>query len=237
MFGLWGKKTILESGILARGTDNHSHILFGVDDGVKKAEDSLKILKFLEEAGVETLWLTPHIMEDVPNTTEKLKARFAELQAMYNGPIVLNLAAEYMMDTLYSERLAADDLLLHGGERVLIETSAASPPVDFWGMIDTTMKKGYRPILAHPERYLYLRPQDYDRLHDMGVLMQLNLPSVAQTYGKAVKARALYLLKKDYYCMFGSDCHRYRAIETQYNAKVLSKDTVIRLGNIKKGIR
>ncbi|MBQ9185889.1 MAG: capsular biosynthesis protein [Bacteroidales bacterium] len=236
MLGLWNsKKTILESGILKGATDNHSHILYGVDDGVKTVEDSLRILGFLEEAGVETLWLTPHIMEDVPNTSEALKARFSELKKVYNGHIQLHLAAEYMMDTLYEQRLHDRDLRLHGGDRVLIETSAVAPPVGFWDIVSDTMKSGYRPILAHPERYVYMSPSDYDRLHKMGVLLQLNLPSLAGVYGEHVKIRAMDLLNKGYYCMWGSDCHRFRAIEGQYNAKFLKSGVIEMLEKIKTG--
>ena len=60
---------------------------------------------------METLWLTPHIMEDVPNTTEAIRARFEELKAVYGGGLQLHLAAEYMIDTLFEERLSNRDLL------------------------------------------------------------------------------------------------------------------------------
>ncbi|MDE5870657.1 MAG: capsular biosynthesis protein, partial [Muribaculaceae bacterium] len=69
-----------DSGMLAGLTDWHSHVLPGVDDGIKTMEESLEVLRHFDAKGVETLWLTPHIMEDYPNTTEKLRARFDELQ-------------------------------------------------------------------------------------------------------------------------------------------------------------
>lgn len=237
MFGLFGskRKSLLEGSILAGATDNHSHILYGVDDGVKTVEESLKILHFYEEAGVETLWLTPHIMEDVPNTTAGLKARFAELQAVYDGPIKLKLAAEYMIDTLYVERLRAQDLLLHGGDRVLVETSTWSPPIDLWEILDETLKAGYRPLIAHPERYRYMQKKDYERLRKMGCLMQLNLPSIVGVYGETTQQKAQDLLDKGYYIMFGSDCHRFRALDAQTQAKVLKADTLKQLEALKQG--
>ena len=73
------KKTIAESGLLKGCTDFHSHILPGVDDGVDSMEEALRILQSYEAAGVKRLWLTPHIMEDIPNTPENLHTRFAEL--------------------------------------------------------------------------------------------------------------------------------------------------------------
>lgn len=95
----WSKKeTIKESRVLLGNTDHHSHILPGVDDGVETMAETLRILETYEKLGIETLWLTPHIMEDTPNTPERLSSRFAELTALYKGNIRLHLAAEYMID-------------------------------------------------------------------------------------------------------------------------------------------
>ena len=111
------------SSLLSGFTDHHSHILPGVDDGVKKMEVSLQVLQRYEEIGIAEVWCTPHIMEDIPNTTEGLKARFAELCAAYQGSIKLHLAAEYMLDGLFEERLEQGDLLTLGGEgnQLLVE--------------------------------------------------------------------------------------------------------------------
>lgn len=86
-------------------TDYHSHILPGVDDGVQTMDESLEILRLYEEQGIKSVWLTPHIMEDIPNTTAHLRDRFAELQAAYTGGVQLHLAAENMLDNLFEERL------------------------------------------------------------------------------------------------------------------------------------
>ena len=92
------KHTIAASGILAGTTDHHSHILPGVDDGVDTMDEALRILAAYETLGIKELWLTPHIMEDIPNTPQKLQARFEELKTAYTGNIRLHLAAEYMID-------------------------------------------------------------------------------------------------------------------------------------------
>ena len=180
------------------------------------------------------LWLTPHTMEDVPNTTEGLKARFAELQAVYHGGITLHLASEYMIDTLFTQRLEARDLLLHGTNKVLVETSTWSPPVGFWETLGDIMVSGYTPILAHPERYRYLEDKDYARLHEMGVLMQLNLPSIIGHYGPGSVQRAMKLLDKGWYCMVGSDCHRSKVIRDWYSRPVLSKKILAQLEPLMK---
>lgn len=224
--GLFSHKySISEKRLLEGATDHHSHILFGVDDGVSNPDDSLAILETLEGQGLRSLWLTPHTMEDVPNTTEGLRARFEELKAMYHGPIELHLASEYMMDELFEKHLADKDFLFHREEgSVLMETSTWSGPYNFWDMIDRTMRSGFRPVLAHPERYEYMGEKEYSRLHGMGVRLQLNYPSLLGYYGEHVRDKAAMILRKGWYDMAGSDCHRHRSIRHQLEAKVLKKD-------------
>jgi tyrosine-protein phosphatase YwqE len=229
------RRSVLESGLLKGAVDNHSHILYGLDDGVKTQEDSLSILRFLANAGVTDLWLTPHVMEDVPNTTEGIRARFEELKAAYTGGIRLHLAAEYMIDTLFEERLAQKDLLTHGEDTVLVETSAVAPPINFWEILEQMRATGFRAIIAHPERYRYMEKADYRRLHEMGCFLQLNLPSVVGFYGTSARERAEFLLDKGWYSMAGSDCHRFHALHTQYVVKELKKKTISRLAPLMGG--
>lgn len=236
MFGLFHRrKSILESGLLKGAVDNHSHILFGLDDGVKTLENSLAILAFLEEQGVSEVWFTPHIMEDVPNTTEAIRTRFGELKSSYQGGLKLNLAAEYMVDTLFEERLSNRDLLLHGDDTVLVETSSVAPPINLWEILEKMLKMGYRPLVAHPERYRYMDKSDYRRLHEMGCLLQMNLPSIVGFYGGSARERAMDLLDKGWYAMVGSDCHRFRALQAQYGAQELKKDTIGKLAPLMGG--
>ena len=236
MLGLFNRRrSLLESGLLKGAVDQHSHILYGLDDGVKTQEDSLAILRFLEEQGVSEVWFTPHVMEDVPNTTEGIRARFEELESVYRGGLRFHLAAEYMIDTLFEERLAARDLLTHGNDTVLVETSAVAPPINLWEVLETMRKAGYRPLIAHPERYRYMDKTDYKRLHDMGCVLQMNLPSIVGFYGESARERALDLLDKGWYSMVGSDCHRYRAIQAQYAARELKKDTLRKLAPLMGG--
>ena len=113
--------SLRDSGIFEGFTDFHSHILPGVDDGVQTMEESLAILREYESLGVQAVWLTPHIMEDIPNTTAHLKARFSELQAAYTGSVRLYLAAENMLDNLFLERLERNDVLPigEGGDQMV----------------------------------------------------------------------------------------------------------------------
>ena len=203
------------SSLLTNFTDHHSHILPGVDDGVKKMETSLKVLEQYEQLGIAEVWCTPHVMEDIPNTTEKLQARFAELCEAYQGPIKLHLAAEYMMDALFEERLEQGDLLKLGdeGNQVLVETSYFTPPMGMDLILRRIKQKGLYPVLAHPERYVYMGNDRYTALKNEGIRFQLNLSSVSGAYGSEAKDKARWLLKQDYYNLAGSDLHSLRNME------------------------
>lgn len=233
MFGFFNSRCSLdESGLLKGFVDNHSHVLYGVDDGVRTLEESLQILTLMEETGVRKLWCTPHIMEDVPNKTQDLKDRFEQLKEAWKGSVELELASENMIDNLFVERLAKKDFLLHGENKLLVETSTWAAPLDFWNIIDNIFDAGYIPIIAHPERYGYMKMEDYSRLMEKGALLQMNLASIIGVYGEAVAKRAQNMLSKGMYSMTGTDCHRFRALEGQVTCKILSKSTVSMLSKI-----
>lgn len=233
MFGFFNSSCSLdESGLLKGFVDNHSHVLYGVDDGVRTLEESLKILTLMEEAGVRKLWCTPHIMEDVPNKTQDLKDRFEQLKEAWKGSVELELASENMLDNLFVERLAKKDFLLHGENKLLVETSTWAAPLDFWNIIDNILDAGYIPVIAHPERFGYMKMEDYSRLMEKGALLQMNLASIIGVYGEAVAKRAQNMLSKGMYSMTGTDCHRFRALEGQIACKILSKSTVSMLSKI-----
>lgn len=203
------RRSLIDSGILNGYTDYHSHILPGVDDGIRTLKESLEALDRMEAWGVNTLWLTPHIMEDIPNATEHLRERYKELKAAYTGKIELHLAAEYMMDNLFEERLRQKDLLPIGGDgnHLLVETSYFNPPIDLYSTLEEIKQQGYHPLLAHPERYAYMDEKDYRKLKERHIKFQLNLPSLAGMYGKTVQKKAAFLLKKGMYDVSGTDIH------------------------------
>lgn len=226
-------RSLQESGVLSGAVDRHTHILWGVDDGIRTQEDTLAVLAYVESLGITDLWCTPHIMEDVPNTTEGLKARFAELQAVYDGPVRLHLAAEYMMDNLLDERLAKRDLLLMDDDTLLVETSTVSAPYDINGTLSAIMSAGYTPLFAHPERCRFLCEKDFEQIHAKGVKFQMNLGSLIGYYGPSAKRKAEWLLEKGWYSAFGSDCHRLRSIQEQFSRKELSRKVVDRVKEIR----
>ena len=202
--------SLAESGLFEGFTDWHSHILPAVDDGVRSVEEALEILHGYEAPGMKTVWLTPHIMEDMPNTPESLKRKFEELQTAYSGRIELHLAAEHMLDNLFDERLDGNDLLPIGrrGNHLLVETSYFNPPLDLEGTLCRIRSRGYYPLLAHPERYVYMSRKDYRRLHEAGVRFQLDLFTLAGMYGKRAMECAGWLLEQGFYDAAGTDIHR-----------------------------
>lgn len=204
------KQTLEESGFFRGFTDWHCHILPGVDDGVQTMEEALQILAEYERLGVKEVWLTPHIMEDIPNTTQHLRERFKELQATYQGNVVLNLASENMLDKLFEERLEKNDLLPLGkdGKHQLVETSYFNPPMGLNNILLRIKAKGYYPILAHPERYIYMKDDDYKQLKSMGIKFQLNLFSIHGMYGKEAQKKAHRLQKGRMYEYTGTDLHQ-----------------------------
>lgn len=209
------KITIAHSQLLADGTDHHSHILPGVDDGLCTMEDALMALERYQETGIRDLWLTPHIMEDFPNTPASLQERFDALRAAYTGPITLHLAAEYMIDNLFDELLNAGNLLPigEGGNHLLVETSYFTPPMQLHDTLQRIKSRGYHPLLAHPERYVYMDNEQYRTLHESGVRFQLNLLSLAGGYGRTAEKKAGWLLKNNMYTVAGSDLHNIDALE------------------------
>lgn len=219
--------SLADSGIFQGFTDWHCHLLPGVDDGVQTMEETLQILSLYEQLGIKEVWLTPHIMEDMSNTTSALKARFEELKAAYQGNIALHLASENMLDSLFDGRLEKNDLLPLGkdGKHLLVETSYFNPPMGLNNILLRIKSKGYIPVLAHPERYNYMDEGDYRQLKEMNVKFQLNLFSLTGAYGTEVRKKTEWLLKNGFYDLTGSDTHSLAVLEsTIYKQKILQTD-------------
>ena len=221
--------TLLSSGIFRGLTDWHSHLLPGVDDGVQSLSESLAALAYYEQIGVSEVWLTPHIMEDIPNTSSELRTVFEELKEAYKGSIKLHLASENMIDNLFDQRLEVDDLLpLGDNKNLLVETSYFNPPMNFYKRLERIKDCGYTPVLAHPERYVYMGRSDYQRLKSMGILFQLNLPSLSGMYGPEARRKAEKLLNNGYYHLVGTDIHSLKVHQQQLGTS-LSKATITKL--------
>ena len=233
MWLLSNKVKVVDSGLLEGFRDCHCHLLPGVDDGVKELHETLKILERWLALGVREVWLTPHIMEDMPNKTQELKERYENLKTVAPKGIALRLAAENMMDKLFSERLDERDLMPLGqdGKYLLVETSYYNPPMDMQRLFERIKESGYIPVLAHPERDQYMEMDDYNRWKQRGVRLQLNVPSLVGAYGPEVQHKAQKLLEKEMYDYCGTDTHSMRFVEYFLDSKI-SKKTVRKVQQI-----
>lgn len=233
MWLLSNKVLVKESGLLEGFCDYHCHLLPGVDDGVQELAETLDILRLWETVGVREVWLTPHMMEDIPNTTNTLRERFEELGQAYEGSITVRLAAENMLDNLFAERFATGDVLTLGmGEKtLLVETSYYNPPINMNQVIANIKAKGYTPLLAHPERYQYMGMDDYVGWKREGVLLQLNIPSLIGAYGPMVQKKARLLLENGLYDCAGTDTHSLSSAELFLDS-LINKKTVERVRRI-----
>lgn len=228
------RRKVIESGIFVGLCDCHTHILPAIDDGIRTNDEALKALAYYEELGVSTVVLTPHIMEVYPdNSAAMLRAKFEEFKREYKGNITLSLGAEYMLDSSFYSHLESGDLLPIFEDHLLVEMSYVAASMNLEQTVESVISKGYFVILAHPERYLYLTKPEYKRLKDMGVLFQLNLPSLLGGYGSAVRERSEWLIKNGLYDFIGSDIHSQSYISGIYTRSKLSRKIISSIHDIK----
>lgn len=231
MFGISWKTNILKSDLLLGMTDLHAHLLPGVDDGIQTWDEAQRAVDWLYALGTRRMYLTPHVMEELGNTAASLRERFDEWQARISGPMHFRLAAEYMLDNGFA-RQRKEGLLTLDERHLLIETSYMAPPMDLEGILYDLQTDGYELILAHPERYMYMDDEQYDRLRDCGIQFQLNLMSLAGTYGRLPQMKATRLLDAGAYCYVGSDFHRQEAYASSLQRLYFNKrrhDALVRL--------
>ena len=228
MFFFTSSKKISDSGLLNGYTDYHCHLLPGVDDGSQKMSHTLRLLKMMKEQGVEHVWFTPHIMEDMPNEPQQLREVFDQVMKELEGhPSIvswigkLSLAAENMLDNNFSFERAKQ--LSLPDNHILVETSYFTPPYNLQGKINDIMTAGMYPMLAHPCRYQYMNEKDYESWRAKRVHFQLNLPAACGLYGKDVQKKAFWLLDNGYYSVTGTDTHSIHGYQGFLDAKLPRK--------------
>lgn len=216
------KYNLIKSGLLKGMTDVHSHILPGVDDGSPDLPTSLSLLQYMEQLEFQQVWLTPHIMEDYPTSKEQLQQQFTALTQKHQGPLTLHLASEYMMDAAFTPKLKGE-LLSVGDHHLLVETSYMSPPTGLQDILMEIWNAGYQPLIAHPERYLYMDERDYQQLKEKGYSFQLNLMSLSGYYGSRPKAISEKLLLQGMYTFVGTDLHHLERYQPMLDALKLPR--------------
>ncbi len=223
---LFGVKEHFESQDIL--VDMHSHILFGLDDGAKTIDDSIALLQKSIQFGYKKMICTPHIMGDFyRNSYDTIKPRLDAVneEIVKKGlDIKVDFAAEYYLDEFFIEKLDANEKLLTFGDNyLLVETSYMNKPHNFDEAVFKILTKGYKLVLAHPERYVYLF-NDFKFLRDVhskGVYFQLNLLSLAGYYSGTSQKIAELLIDENMVSFIGTDCHAMKHMDLMAKVKTL----------------
>jgi len=203
-------------------TDIHNHILPGIDDGAQNIEDSIGLLEKFRDLGIKKFIATPHIMNDYyPNTPETINNSLSLLRKGINDNenlknTEIRFAAEYMMDQNFLDLLKSEKLLTLKENLVLVEMSYFQAPINLNEILFKLQTNGYKPVLAHPERYAFYHSKDlskYEELKNRGCLFQLNTLSLTPHYGSNMQKTAYELLENGMIDFIGSDTHRIQHIE------------------------
>ena len=201
--------------------DVHSHLIPGIDDGVSSMEESLEILRSMSKMGYQKAITTPHVMSDFyPNTTEDIRKRVKQLRVEVDAAGIdmeVDAAAEYYLDEHLMQMLEEKkELLTFGDQYLLFETSFLNEPAYLREGIFQIISNGMKPVLAHPERYIYVqnRPEMLKDLRDRGLLLQINTISLSGYYSKGARKLAELLIDEKAVSFLGTDCHSKKHLET-----------------------
>lgn len=215
---LWFRKK--EIGRLPFVTDMHAHLVPGIDDGSQSVESSVEMLGRMAEWGIERLIPTPHVTEDTfENTPATIDSAWDELHGAVvvagTGVELLPPSAEYRVDSFFLNQLEAGNVRPLSGRYILIENGYHQEPWDFDNVVFDLRNRGYIPVLAHPERYIYYHtsPDSYRRLASLDMLLQCNILSLAGYYGKEIKRVAHQLVDDGQVAFLGSDMHAMRHVD------------------------
>lgn len=203
------------------GTDMHSHLVPGIDDGAEDAEMSLAMIRRMKELGWSKLITTPHVQREFyDNDSEKIRLHFERHQRFIadqrlGGIELAGVAAEYYLDNFFMMSVLPEEQLLPFAKNyVLVEVSMAGWPRTFSDMVFSIQSRGLVPVLAHPERYQFEENlKVYEEWKSKGMLFQMNLLSPAGYYGRGVKELALRYMDAGLYDFCGSDAHGMRHLE------------------------
>lgn len=196
--------------------DIHSHLLYGIDDGSRNIDESIKLLKELEKEGIDSIIFTPHYIENSKYTcnNKEKEAIFKELKVTAikeKIKIRMYYGNEVFFTTNFLKLLKEKEIrTLNGSKYLLFEFPVTRIYNNSIEILYELINKGYIPIMAHPERYSFFQkhPEEIEKFLKMGVQLQGNIGSFIGEYGKEAKKIAKLYLKKKYYAFIGSDIHK-----------------------------
>lgn len=206
--------------------DIHNHLLPGVDDGFKHASDSLTAIRRMAEHGVREFVFTPHMNPDVYAHTDESVFRdvYESFKAQIPAGLGIktHLAAEYMVVRGFEKRAAhPETLLTYPDSSILVEMSFMYRSPNFESALFELGLAGLKPIVAHPERYVYMSDtlSDFDKWRDMGCRFQLNYVSLTGKYGRESVKILKYLLKNGMYDFVSTDLHSLDQLDSILESK------------------
>ena len=205
--------------------DIHSHILFNIDDGSRSITESITILKNMSEKGFTDIILTPHYIIDskYQNTIKEKEEKIKKLDERIKREkinINLYLGNELYIDSNIDKKIGKEAMSLAKSKYILLEFPMDGEYNNQYGIISGLIEKGYKVILAHPERYLAVQKDIsvLDEYKSLGVLFQSNIGSIFGMYGIKAKKTIKKLLKEKYISFLATDIHH-----ESYNYKYLDK--------------
>ena len=213
--------------------DIHNHLIYGVDDGSKSLEESIDILKNMKKCGYTDIIFTPHYIKDTRYSSSKdnnLKILNNIKQELINNKIDLNL---YLGNEIYIdddiEDLLNDNLAssLNNSKYLLIELPMSGEYAGYQELFKDLIRKGYKVILAHPERYLTVQ-EDFSLVYELkniGVYLQSNIDSLIGKYGEDAKRVIERLLKENLISFLATDIHHPKH---DYNAWEIAKKIALK---------
>ena len=194
--------------------DMHSHLIPGIDDGAQNMEETIAMLAKFEALGFSKIITTPHIKHpSYPNSSAIILSGLNEVRNQMKElgiSLTLEAAAEYFYDESFLEKVKSRDLLTFGDNYVLFEFSFYHTPTFVDVLFDELIKAGYKPVIAHFERYLYFLGSIEKAVEwrKRGVNIQVNLLSLTGHYGMEIKKQAEMLIDACEFDFIGTDCHR-----------------------------
>lgn len=200
--------------------DIHSHLIPGIDDGSQSMDESVDMLRQFSEWGYRKVVTTPHIMLDYykndPTIINEGLAALRERLEQEDFDIEVEAAAEYYLDEHFEKLIEADNLLTFGDRYLLFELPFFSKPANYEQIVFALLSKGYKPVLAHPERYTYFHDkklEQFQTIRDQGALLQINLMSLVGAYSEDVMRTAWKMIEAGLVDFVGSDLHRERQLK------------------------
>jgi len=218
LFGKSSSNEVADLGIL--NCDVHSHFIPGIDDGARTMADTLMLLKGIEDMGYKKVITTPHVMSDFfRNTTAIITTGLEQVRVAAKAEgihLEIDAAAEYYLDYDLEHKLTEERLLTFGLDYLLFEVSYMNAPDNLDMFIFQLQTNGYKPVLAHPERYPFWftkNMEQFEKLKNKGVLFQLNINALTGHYSPATKKAAEQMIDNGWYEFLGSDCHHMGHLE------------------------